>query len=1157
MQINDHIMKRFFFLIFITALSLGAFASTIEKTYYFGNYTLDQSGIYQMIRFDNTLLTGLPGEPALPYSAISLLLPPGEKAISIECIGENETYINGKFKLYPQQYVQPVSKGKSGKFLLSKDVYERNALYPSRPQGHLVTSYMNGYSFALSSFTPLKYNPATGQASYYKKVTIRITTSSSPEAINALENLSTSASVVNRVNALAQNAEMISEYASKGNTTVGYQMLIITPASYQTDFTQLQSQYLMEGIKSAVVTTETISGSMTGIDLPEKIRNYIIQEYQNNDIEYVLLGGDVELLPYRGFYCFVQSSSAYEDSDIPSDLYYSALDGNWNTDNDDWWGEPGEDDLLADIAVSRLPFSNHTELTAMLHKSISYQFSPVTGELHNPLIAGENLYDNPETWGSDYLELLIGYHTDNGYTTNGIPSTQPIDKMYDEITYWSGSDLIARLNQGRSFLHHSGHANQTYVMKLSDWDITNSNFYALNGTTHNYTLVYTHGCDCGAFDYSDCIAEKMVTIENFAAAFIGNSRYGWFNEGQTEGPSAHMHREFVDALYTDKLNRLGRAHMESKIATAPWVTAPGQWEPGAIRWCFYDCNALGDPAMAIWTDEPVSLTVDYLSAIPVGSPSLAVTITNNGFPVQGMNCTLLKNGVMHGTTVSDVTGSAVISFDPPVTELGDAQLVVSGYNCLPITYPVTFIENAGAYVVYASYVASDPDGNNNGLVEYGEPINLTVGMQNLGTADAQNVTVTLSCADPFVTLTDITESYGTIAAGATVSVPNGFSFDVASNVPDNHPITFTVTAQGSSSWTSEFTITAYAPLLSIGSITVDDNAGGNGNGRPDPGETGVLHIQSSNLGHSNALNTFSSLTVNNNDFQISNPFYSIGNLAANETVEALYNFTVSNQATVGTTIDLTNILTSGQYADTSVFTQVIGLIDEDFETGDFNKYEWELGGNQPWTISSVTPFEGSYCSISGAISNDQTSELSIEFEVLNADSISFFRKVSSEPDYDFLRFYVDDSKKIEWSGDQDWQRYSCFVNTGVHTFRWTYEKDITMTSGSDAAWVDYIIFPPVATITSTGPEASTYSFGIYPNPTSGKLTVNYHLSAEMQVKLTLCDETGRELMIVKPTEIKPAGNYTATSDLSALESGVYFLRMDAGKSSLTRKVVVR
>lgn len=687
-------MKRLAFLILVLVFSVGANAATVEKTYHFGKYTVNQSGDYQMIRFANTLLTGLPGEPALPYLAVSLLLPPGEVAVSIECIGEDEIVLPGNFRLFPQQHVQPVSKGISGGFIMDKTVYSFNGIYPAQPEGKLITSFMNGYAFALSSFTPLRYNPSTGQVSYYQKMTLRITTRAGATAKAALANLNQNKVTSQRVAKFAQNPEMMLNYSAPARrSSSDYQMLIIVPDAYKSNFTQLTDKYLQEGIKSSIITRESIESTMTGVDVPEKIRNYIIQEYQNHGIEYVLLGGDVELMPFRGFYCFVQSSTAYEDNNIPSDLYYSALDGNWNTDGDDRWGEPGEDDLLPEVAVARLPFSNQFELSAMLHKSISYQFSPVTGELHNPLIAGENLYDNPETWGSDYLELLIGLRTDNGYTTNGIPESQTIDKMYDETTVWSGSDLIAELNQGHSFLYHAGHANQTYVMKLFNSDITNSNFSALNGITHNYTLVYTHGCDCGAFDYDDCIAEKMVTISNFAAAFIGNSRYGWFNEGQTEGPSAHLQREFVDALYNDKLNRLGVAHMESKTATAPWVTAPGQWEPGAIRWCFYDCNALGDPAMAIWTDEPIAITVDYLASIPIVTTSLNVAIHSGANPAPGLRCTLLKNGVMIGKAISDSLGIAVIPFDQPVADAGLAQLVISGFNCLPVSYPVAFIDN--------------------------------------------------------------------------------------------------------------------------------------------------------------------------------------------------------------------------------------------------------------------------------------------------------------------------------------------------------------------------------------------------------------------------------------------------------------------------------
>ncbi len=188
---------------------------------------------------------------------------------------------------------------------------------------------------------------------------------------------------------------MVSEYPSASKSGDDYQLLIITPAQFVSNFQELIDVYLERGIKTQVVTRETINTSGTGQDLTEKVRNYIIQEYQDHSVEYVLLGGDVEHVPYRGFYCYAVSGSGYEDNNIPADLYYSALDGNWNTDGDNSWGEPGEDDLLPEIAVGRFSFSNVTELNNMLHKTISYQNNPVLGEFNNALMAGEWLYGEP------------------------------------------------------------------------------------------------------------------------------------------------------------------------------------------------------------------------------------------------------------------------------------------------------------------------------------------------------------------------------------------------------------------------------------------------------------------------------------------------------------------------------------------------------------------------------------------------------------------------------------------------------------------------------------------------------------------------------------------------------------------------------------------
>lgn len=681
-------MKRIFTLLILVFTVITAQSEVIRKTYDITNLRISTTGGFQMLSFDNMMPAGKAGEPALPYYAIKLLLPPGHEAISIRVEGSGKVDLQGYHKLYPMQYSRPLSVKGQPSFIINEEVYQSRNVYPQTAAGNLSTHFMNGYSYALGTFTPVQYIPSEGTVSYFTSVTVTIETQPTSRGAAALLNLTSNLEAKTRCLTFAQNPEQADLYQSSSRSLDSYDILIITPETFTTQLHTLADHYHHQGLKTNIATTQYIQSHMDGDDLPEKIRNYIIHEYQNYGISQVILGGDVEHVPYRGFYCAAQSSVLYEDNDIPADLYYSALDGNWNTNDNQLWAEIGEDDLLPDISVGRLSFSHNLELGAMLNKTKQYQNHPVEGELNNHLLAGENLYDNPETWGSDYLNLLIGYQDENGYTTTGIPETYPIMTMYDEESVWSPQDLINTINSGRSFINHVGHANDIYTMKLYNWDITNSNFYGVNGIAHNFPIVYTHGCICGAFDVNDCIAELMVGINNFASAFVGNSRYGWFNEGQTEGPSAHLNREFMDALFTDSINRIGSAHLESKIATSPWVNAPGQWEEGALRWCFYDCNVLGDPAMAVWTNEPVEVAVSAPLAIPVGSTSFEVIVTNQGQPAEGLTAAALRDNQLLGKGITNSAGVAEVLLDSALYQPGLIDVVVSGYNCKPLTQPV-------------------------------------------------------------------------------------------------------------------------------------------------------------------------------------------------------------------------------------------------------------------------------------------------------------------------------------------------------------------------------------------------------------------------------------------------------------------------------------
>ncbi|MBR5719424.1 MAG: T9SS type A sorting domain-containing protein [Bacteroidales bacterium] len=682
-------MKKLLFAICLMA-TMALNAQEVAKTYYFNSPQIVDHNGYILVEFPGTMQSAVLGNPMMPYCASQLLLPPGYEASDVELEFGKLIQIEAKGEIFPKQPVRPYSADPITDFYKNEEVYNSKAAYPAKASGVLSTGFYKGHSIANVAFTPVVYIPADNSIAYYESVTVKVSAKRTEKAENALKLLKSD----NNMARLVDNVEAERDYQPLVNNTKDasdYDMLIISKPQYESNFDTLISMYRDYGIFAQFKSLDAIYSEMTGVDNQAKIRNYIIQEYTNHSIEYVLLGGDVDVFPYRGFYCTVQSSSVYESNDIPADIYFSGLDGTWNSDNDSHWGEIGEDDLYMEVSVARMPFSNSTELNRIIHKSTSYQLNPVLGELRKHSFFGEWMYSNPDTYGSDYLDLLIGHHEDNGYTTDGVPEDYNLDFLYAQYTPFNSTAVKAHINAGPNFIHHAGHASETTVMELYSSDINNNSFYGPNGINHNYTFVYTHGCDCGAFDYSDCITEKMVTIDNFAAGVTANSRYGWFNEGQTEGPSAHLNREFVDALFNDRYSRYGMAQKESKTATAPWVNAPGQFEEGALRWCFYDSNAMTDPAIQVWTDEPYNLSVGHTNFIHPTDETFHVVVYNlskEGFEA-GARIVLMYDNEVIGRGITDAEGECQVAITGTIPQSGEVDILVSSYNTFVCRYQVT------------------------------------------------------------------------------------------------------------------------------------------------------------------------------------------------------------------------------------------------------------------------------------------------------------------------------------------------------------------------------------------------------------------------------------------------------------------------------------
>jgi hypothetical protein len=1153
-------MKKLVMFAIILLINHASYAGTTSHTYTFNDPVVRNAGGFQCIDFENTTLTGLPGEPILPYHKVNLLLPPGEEIVGLEFEWKDETVMQGEYIIYPQQAVRSLSDKKGGDFIQNLELYSKNMKYPENGAGKWITSVLYGHSLALGTFTPVRYNPATRQVSYFKKVTVIVHSRPGGNVSEIQSNFRSSAGINSTLQALIDNEETLKEYPSKGSPLTGeYEILIVTTSAFSNSFNTLIDLYKKEGLKCEVITKEAISATGTGIDIQDKIRNYIISEYQQHGIEYVLLGGDDELIPHRGLYCAVQSDQLWQDYDIPSDIYYAALDGNWNTDGDNKWGEPGEDDILPELSIGRLPFSSLQELNSMIHKSISYQETPVQNEMRKIMMAGDIVWYDPYTTGSQYLELIIGTHDDNGYTTSGIPENFTFDRMYEEQGPSGGQALINHINQGTIILNHCGHGNYESVMGLTISDITDANFSQVNGITHNYPVIYSHACFWSGFDQNDCIAEEMLKINNLASAVVGNSRMGWYNEGQTEGPSAHLHREFTDALYSDKFQRIGRAHLESKLASAAWVTAPGQWEPGALRCDFYCNNVLGDPCMALWTDNPYTPSVSYTASIPTGIASMPVNVKFNSLPLQGINCSVIKDNQVVGKGTTDDFGNAVITFNPPVASTGNAHLFVSGNNSLLTTFPLSFITATGSYVLYQSNQVNDASGNQNGVPDYGEAVSLSLNLLNAGLSNASNVSVTITSSDPFITITDATEVYPAIDAGASVSIFDGFGFSVADNIPDNHTIDFQINANSGTTVTSYLTLCAYAPKLVGGELSISEISGNN-NGNADPGETVTLSMAVCNNGHSIANNAYCTLSSGSQYVTITNPTVNFNSLIPGQCEIASFAVTFSPSTTPGTNVEFSLTLITGDYSTTIPYIVVVGRVEEDFETGDFSKFEWQTSGNDPWFITNTGTYEGE----SSARSVDKTnlshwiSTLWISMDVIEDDSITFFYRVSCDDGGAFLTFNIDEWAPSEWwTGEVPWTRKAYQVPAGARTFTWKYEQYPYYLSGCNCGMLDMITFPACALITdveSVVPES--LQLNLYPNPASSTLHIKAGFSDHADVLIRIVSAEGKIMWSRKM--YLPNGALDETiNDISFLSPGMYACSVQTGNNRMSRVFIVQ
>ncbi len=1117
--------------LFSVVLSALTFAQTVQKTYHFGCPTVGEMNGYDVISFNDMRNNGIVGEASLPWQMVSLLLPQNTEAQSINVEYHDFVELDGTYNLLPQQAARPLSSTEPLVFAKNEAFYGSDSVYPEVTYSKVSTRYLNGCSFAFAQFSPVRYIPATGKVSYATSATVTISvTASKSDRSNMLW---MTPEVQARVERLAQNPEAVQDYKTRARSIGGYELLVITPQEWVSHFDEYVAFYEARGLRTHVTALEDIIAEGQGRDDAESMRDYISQEYENEGIMMVLLGGDSNVVPWRALYCDAGS----EQDNLPADMYFVCLDGTWDDDNDGIWGEVGEDDLLPELAIGRMPFNNETQFNNMMHKTLEYQANPVLGELRDVILGAEHLGDG--YYGSTDLNRLIGGSSDYDYTTVGIPEDYNFIKIYEgSPSGWSGAIFKNAINRyGGQYVHHVGHANTDYV---AGWYVSSTNdasFAQLDGVNHNYNFFHSHGCICGDFTHT-CILERMVNISTGFVATTGNSRYGWYVPWG-DGMAAHLHREFVDAYYNDRLPYIGTAFVEMKIMTAPYVTTP--WgDDGAMRWNIYDINILGDVAVCPWLDEPFRPEVSFESALTLGTTTTPVTVLKDGVPQSNFRCSIYHDGELLAFGMTDENGNADIVFAEALDVTDTLRLIITGPNALPQTMTIIGLNDNEPFVYPQSV-------DIHGDFDYGRSISMDVEFKNAGLVDATDVTATLNSESQYVSLTKSTVNIGTVNAGEMVTIADAFDIDVANNIPDGTYVDFVMSCtDGTHVWNRNIMFMAKAPNLIINEIGYQELYG-NDNGFLDPGETFQITVSGKNTGHKTAENPYlhgmtntDYVTVDVNDVEISD-------IPSNDIFEGTILITIAADTPEGTFLTVNMSAISGQYSDNKSITLTIGTVKEDFETGDFSHLNWQHAGDAHWFITDTLAHSGNFSAQCGKITNHQSSSIIIEMENTTDGEFSFYHNMHIMHNRATLIIYIDNMAVDLLYGDHDWTLYSKPLQAGNHTIELCYYTAQNGAVDEYVCWVDDITFPGNTVILNVENVISDNNATIYPNPADN---VIYVKGDDIQF-VEIFNTIGLKVVDKKISD-------SESIDIAGLADGIYFVRIFDKKGNIsTTKIVKR
>lgn len=990
--------------------------------------TLPEGEFYR-IRIPGHLPSSQAGKPDLPVLS-KLLTVPGEGSYNIRISEVKSTRIYPSKRgfrglLYPAQEGETKQEQKQRpEFSIDRKIYSSPSLISSDTVTLKTVGKVRNTLLANLIISPIRYNPKSNYIEVITSMKIEISFGSGWPA---------------STKSTSGESYLFEQMLSKGTLNyypsdiiTGYsdrpvEMILVTDTAFRKHLQPFLKWKSKKGFIVHVLYKGKGLAGTTYQEIKESITNvYNASLSDGHAPEYLLIVGDINKIPYYG-------------TGYVTDMYYGEFNGNG--------------DYIPDMFIGRIPASDTTQVKSVVQKIIDYEKFAYADTnkfyLSTLVVTGKD-----ETY-ADYMNGQVKYAI-----TNYLNTSNRIDNsyyFYYPEGYTKKDSVLKLIKKGLSFINYSGHGSGAGWLHL---DILTKDIAGFNNL-NKYPFVISNACRTAQYNDTASFGNKMVVSPGKGSiGFIGCSNDSYWDEDfywsvgtGIPGPNPTYAKTGLGAY-----DRLFHTHGESP---SEWYYTMGQVNfagnlsvsaspSGRKKYYWETYTLLGDPSVIPIIGRPLPFNLSLPDTIPNGIRSLSITIEPHSYAA------ISSDDILWDASFASPSGSVVL--DLPDVSNRTCDLVITGQNRIPLIKKIIIGDILKEFINLSGTEINDIEGNNNKVADFGEKIFLKLKISNLGQTDAINLSATATSTSEWITINKGNIFIGNLPARSEITIDDQIELTVNKEIPDLSIATIELVLKDNKTEKKyKIDITLHAPKLEISNCIIDDSVFGNGDYVADPGETFTLLFQVKNIGTSNISGQFEVSTRNEN-LAVLDPTVKSGILQFGETTSIPVTVKLSESAMSGDYILVLSSLDCNPYFVNRNFTFRVGKVRESFESSNFRVFPWINDNKVPWIINSQNSYDGNLSARSGAISHNSTTVLMMRAVYSSTDTLKFYYRVSSETNYDYFAFKLNDNEVFRASGEIPWEKRAVPVPAGLNKMEWIYKKDNSVSQGADAAWIDLVDF---------------------------------------------------------------------------------------------------